>query len=325
MYTTELEFASAIVTEAAGLARRVQDEIVANKQALTKDDRSPVTIADLAIQGLVSERLAERFPADLLLAEEESGILGSRPDIADRIVGLLGLRGLALDRAGLAAALDRGGSDADSAGRRWVLDPIDGTKGFLRGDQYAVALALVVDGHVVVGVLGCPNLPRPDLGAADRGCLFAAQRGQGATASDLTGGTPAPIHVEAIHDPSLAAVCESVEAAHAAHSEQAEIARRLGIERAPVRIDSQCKYAVVARGEASVYLRFPRSKEYREKVWDHAAGSLVIEEAGGRVSDLHGDPLDYSAGRLLGRHYGIVATNGTLHDRVLEVCRDVIG
>jgi len=325
MYDTELEFASAIVAEAAGLARRVQDDIVANKQALTKDDRSPVTVADLAIQGMVSERLAERFPEDSLLAEEESGILDSRPDIADRIVDLLGSHGLRLDRSGLAASLDRGASGTHPAGRRWVLDPIDGTKGFLRGDQYAVALALVVDGAVVVGVLGCPNLPRPDLGATERGCVFAAQRGQGSTVTDLGGGAPGPIQVEEIDDPSLAAVCESVEAAHAAHSDQAEIARRLGIERPPVRIDSQCKYAVVSRGEASIYLRFPRTREYREKVWDHAAGALIVEEAGGRVSDLRGEPLDFSAGRLLGRHYGIVATNGAIHDRVLETCREVIG
>ena len=324
MYSTELDFAVSVVSEAAGLARRVQRDIVANGQSLIKDDRSPVTVADLAIQCLVSERLAERFPADLLLAEEESGTLSRRPDIASRIIDVLARAGLSLDGAGIERALDRGASRSGSVGRCWVLDPIDGTKGFLRGDQYAVALALLVDGRVEVATLGCPNLPRPDLSSGDVGCVFAAERGRGSTVTDLEGTPPSPIRVEGIDDPSRGAVCESVEAAHAAHSEQARIARLLGIERDPVRIDSQCKYAIVARGEASIYLRFPRRRDYREKVWDHAAGSLVVEEAGGRVTDLDGRPLDFASGRLLGPHHGIVATNGRIHYRVLEACREVM-
>jgi len=325
MYDSELEFGAAIVSEAGELARRVQDEIVAEQQSLTKQDRSPVTVADLAIQALVSERLAGRFPGDRLLAEEGSGILQERPEIARKVLGLVNRRGLDLDPARLAAALDRGEDGSRADGRRWVLDPIDGTKGFLRGDQYAVALALVVDGRVVAGVLGCPNLHRASPSDGQRGFLFTAQRGCGAFAAGLPGDEPEPIRVDGITEPSRAIICESVEAAHAAHSEQAEIARRLGIEEPPLRIDSQCKYAVLARGEASIYLRFPRSRDYREKVWDHAAGSIVIEEAGGRVTDLDGRPLDFSAGRLLGRHSGIVATNGRLHERVLEACRAVLG
>jgi 3'(2'), 5'-bisphosphate nucleotidase len=131
--------------------------------------------------------------------------------------------------------------------------------------------------------------------------------------------------VDTITDPVGAAFCESVEAAHAAHSVQAAIAARLGIRRPPVRIDSQCKYAVVARGEASIYLRLPSRTDYREKVWDHAAGALIIEAAGGRVSDLDGRPLDVSAGRFLARSHGIVATNGHLHAAVLAACREVLG
>ena len=59
-------------------------------------------------------------------------------------------------------------------------------------------------------------------------------------------------------------------------------------------------------------------KGYREKVWDHAAGVLVIEEAGGRVSDLDGNSLDLTSGRFLGNQRGIIATNGNFHDEVLE-------
>ena len=59
-------------------------------------------------------------------------------------------------------------------GRYWTLDPIDGTKGFLRGDQYAVALGLIDDGEVILGVLGCPNLPNSD---GSRGAIFSAVEG----------------------------------------------------------------------------------------------------------------------------------------------------
>ena len=83
----------------------------------------------------------------------------------------------------------------------------------------------------------------------------------------------------------------TTQSARGSRPNQAGIASRLGITAPPFRIDSQCKYAVVARGEASIYLRLPRDTSYREKVWDHAAGSLVLEEAGGRVSDLDGRPL----------------------------------
>ena len=174
---------------------------------------------------------------------------------------------------------------------------------------------------MVVGALGCPNLPVPGERGNGDGFIFHASAGAGAWATPLAGGEPEAISVDDIDDPRRAVVCESVVAAHAAHSIQAGIASRLGIAAEPHRIDSQCKYAVLARGEASVYLRLPRDASYREKVWDHAAGAVVIEEAGGRVSDLDGSPLDFSKGRRLATGRGIIATNGLLHDSVLEACR----
>jgi len=319
MYELERKTAIEIVAEVCGLTHRVQEEIVAAGDSLTKGDRSPVTLADLAAQVVVSLRLAQSFPDDPLLAEEDSAALADSAEMTDRVLEQVRERFASLGKDELIAALDRGDHQGD-AGRYWVLDPIDGTKGFLRGDQYAVALALVADGDVVVGVLGCPNLPAMQPGAG-AGSLFSAVRGSGALSHPLDGATGTAIHVDAITDPADAVVCESVVAAHAAHSVQAGIARRLGISAPPYRIDSQCKYAVVARGEASIYLRLPRDTSYREKVWDHAAGVVVVEEAGGRVTDLDGRPLDFSEGRLLGNHRGIVCTNGATHDQVLEACR----
>jgi 3'(2'), 5'-bisphosphate nucleotidase len=77
--------------------------------------------------------------------------------------------------------IDRGNSTGGSQGRHWALDPIDGTKGFLRGGQYAVCLGLLVDGKVRVGVMGCPNLPLdPKNPEGEKGAVFVAVKGQGA-------------------------------------------------------------------------------------------------------------------------------------------------
>jgi 3'(2'), 5'-bisphosphate nucleotidase len=90
-------------------------------------------------------------------------------------------------------------------------------------------------------------------------------------------------------------------------------------------MDSQVKYGIVASGLADIYLRIPNpaTPDYREKIWDHAAGSLIVEEAGGRVSDIEGKKLDFSAGKTLDRNRGILATNGAVHSQVLEIIADI--
>ena len=326
MYSTERSFALDTAAEACRLAGAVQREIVARSDALTKGDRSPVTMADLAIQAVVSRRLAESFPGDPLLAEEDAGALSDSPEMAAKVLDLVrsSMPGLDLDE--IREALDRGDHRGGTPGRYWVLDPIDGTKGFLRGQQYAMALALVDRGEVVLGVLGCPNLAADAAHQeAGAGCLFVAVRGQGAWQRLAAGGEETRIHTDSISDPSRAVMCESVESAHSAHGDHAAIAARLGITAQPYRIDSQCKYAVVSRGEASIYLRLPSSKGYREKVWDHAAGAVIAEEAGGRISDLDGHSLDLTSGRFVGQHRGIIVTNGAIHEQVLAAAREVVG
>jgi 3'(2'), 5'-bisphosphate nucleotidase len=115
--------------------------------------------------------------------------------------------------------------------------------------------------------------------------------------------------------------CESVESEHSDQGESARVAELLGIRREPYRIDSQCKYAAVARDDASIYLRLPTRADYREKIWDHAAGSLLVEAAGGVVTDVEGRPLDFTRGRTLEGNRGVVATGGSIHDEVLDAVR----
>ncbi|MBU0512317.1 MAG: 3'(2'),5'-bisphosphate nucleotidase, partial [Chloroflexi bacterium] len=152
----EIKFAIHAVGQASLLVKYVQAEMVS--PALTKDDRSPVTVADFAAQALVGSLLETHFPDDPLIGEEDSAALrtpGARPTL-EHITHFVGQFAPGATPESVCQWIDRG--SAESAPRFWTLDPIDGTKGFLRGDQYAVALALVVDGDVQVGVLGCPNL-----------------------------------------------------------------------------------------------------------------------------------------------------------------------
>jgi len=85
-------------------------------------------------------------------------------------------------------------------------------------------------------------------------------------------------------------------------------------------MDSQAKYGCLARSKDSggVYLRMPTGTGYREKIWDHAPGQLIVEEAGGIVTDSRGEPLNFGLGRTLGENYGIVACAKDLHPRLLE-------
>jgi 3'(2'), 5'-bisphosphate nucleotidase len=333
MLDSERDFAVETVRRAVQICRMVQGQIVPGRW--DKDDRTPVTVADLAVQAVVSAALHERFPSDPLMGEEESREL-REPKWADLLTAVAEhVHVVRSERAGPATILDwieRGQQAIDSARRYWVLDPVDGTKGFLRKEQYAIALALVERGDVMLGVLACPNLP-PSFSnsSANRkslGQLYVAVRGEGAECCELGPGdaivSRRPIRVDPVADPGLAEWCERVESSDRNHDVTAQVVERVGITAAPRRIDSQAKYAVVARGDAALYLRHSLGP-YIEKSWDHAAGALITQEAGGRVSDVDGLPLDFSRGRQLERNRGIVATNGVLHERVLAAVREVLG
>jgi 3'(2'), 5'-bisphosphate nucleotidase len=313
------------VRAAARVCRDVAQRLV-TADTLEKKDQSPVTVADLASQAIVCQRLERAFPGDAVVGEEDASQLrASAPEVRDSVV-----RAVSAELGGdpgvapVLSWIDRGRAHADGA-RYWTLDPIDGTKGFLRGEQYAVALALIENGEVVVGLLACPNLPD---GAGGHGLLFSAMRGEGARRQLLFEPTPTegkPIAVSSIRRAAEARFCESVESAHSDQDLSARIAALLGIRSEPYRIDSQCKYAAVAEGDASIYLRLPTRADYREKIWDHAAGLLVVEEAGGRVSDVDGAPLDFRRGRTLAGNRGVVATCGSIHDEVIAAVKQVRG
>ena len=320
-YSIEKEHARAAVLRAAAVCRQVQTEMVEPTSA-QKSDRSPVTVADYASQALICQSLAVAFADDPVVAEENAQALHQHEQakLLTQVTDYVSRWLPGATPADVCDWIDYGGADPGS--RFWTLDPIDGTKGFLRHEQFAIALALIEAGQVQVGAVACPNLPLDlEHPSTRRGVVFLAVRGQGAEMFTLAnGGESRPIAVSSLADPAAARFVESVEPSHTDHAAHQALAQALGITRPSLRLDSQAKYGVVARGDAAIYLRLPspQTPDYRERIWDHAAGALLVEEAGGRVTDAHGQNLDFSQGRRLSNNRGIVVSNGTFHAAILE-------
>ena len=140
MTTISTQAVLPILQRASRVARAVQqrDE---DLRAMVKDDRSPVTVADFAVQAVVADGLRELDPAIPLVGEEDSSDLGTPEQQTMRDEVIRAVRTVLPERtaAEILSAIDLGDHDG-SAARYWTLDPIDGTKGFLRHQQYAIAL-----------------------------------------------------------------------------------------------------------------------------------------------------------------------------------------
>ncbi|MFA6600433.1 MAG: inositol monophosphatase family protein [Candidatus Omnitrophota bacterium] len=323
----ELEFALAAVREAVGLARRIQSSIGAPGRSRMKSDRSPVTMADYAIQALVGFLLAKAYPEDALVGEESADFLRSPEGrgMLEKICAILQETIPAASPELVPEWIDFG--TASCAERYWTLDPIDGTAGFLRGEQYAVALALIVKGEVQLSVLGCPHLRDgcvPDPGGA--GSIVAAVKGHGSW------------HISPEFEDSFRRLrvssCSDIREARSLCSVDRDHSNRAWVEKvlsghpgmpAPLELDSMAKYAVVAGGTSDFLTYLPSAAHaggFGMKVWDVAPGALIVEEAGGKVTDLEGNVPDYSQVRVPLRS-GILISNGILHEKLLAAFKAV--
>ncbi|MEC9372957.1 MAG: 3'(2'),5'-bisphosphate nucleotidase [Planctomycetota bacterium] len=324
-YDDRLKAARRAVQEACVVCRAVQTDLE-NLRSLTKDDRSPVTVADFASQAVIARRLREELGEIRMVAEEDVDALrgDANTAIRQRVVDAVRLVWPEASEADVLDAIDIGTESDAHASIFWTLDPIDGTKGFLRRGQYAISLGWIEAGEPTLGVLGCPNLSadfsRPFDDPDPIGCIYFAYKGTGlyeAPANDADAPGQRLRRLE--HDESDAVrICESVESEHSSQSDSQKVVDYLGRRHETYRLDSQAKYAVVARGQADAYLRMPTRKGYVEKIWDHAAGALMATESGCAVTDVSSRLLEFNHGARLEANRGIVCAPSALHGQLVD-------
>jgi 3'(2'), 5'-bisphosphate nucleotidase len=342
-YSKMLDISRHAVIEAAEVCRHVQ-RMSETVRSVLKDDASPVTVADYAAQAVIAHLLEDALGPIHLVAEEDADDLRARldagsPALPEAVLDAVRLAWPDATMDAMLDAIDRGNAEPkrDELHNFWTLDPVDGTKGFLRGQQYAISLAWIEHDSPVIGALGCPNL---SLDQSDdpsrvnpRGSLYLSIRGDGvwethcdrdADSWTSDGHTMNRLHHEPIEGISI---CASVEKDHSSANDTdrvLELLEKRGItSHEPVRLDSQAKYAVVARGQADGYLRLPARRAYVEKIWDHAAGALIAGEAGAQVTDIHGYPLEFSHGVRLEMNTGIICAPPQIHGQFVDAVREL--
>lgn len=344
-YAYEQHIAELAVLQASILTKRVQSTV----SEISKYDDSPVTIADFGAQALLIKTLHDAFPDDKFLGEEDSAVLRADLALRDKTFHLLssieGVSDLQANGALLPKPksveemldlIDLGGrGTGGDKGRFWVMDPVDGTAAFLKGQQYAVALALIENGREVVGVLGCPNvsvdmtrLSEENVEKNGLGIMLSAVRGQGSSIREMTvNGLKAATPLQGLAS-SISAKLHIIDCAAATDSRHdivARLAHFFGATFPNTEIwSSHIRYAALIIGGGDVHFLVPASPACKIHIWDHAGAQLIFTELGGKVTDLDGKAIDFGAGRDLCQNRGLIAARGDIYETLLEKMKNIL-
>lgn len=319
-HSTELNIAIQASLSAANITTQVYNSLV---DGAAKAGREPVTIADYASQAVINRALRAAFASDSILAEEHASdfykVLSS--DQRQQVANYVNVEAHEqYDEQGIANLLDAPAGDPT---RQWIVDPIDGTKGFIAKRAYAIAISLLDAEGLRIGVLACPNLSIENPGElGGEGVVFFAERDRGAFYRLMNSDIDVPMRVSGATPTDPLHLLTSFEKKH---SNQDLFSRVVAAMPSPeiqsTGLDGQGKYGLVANGGASCYFRLVPDPDFREKVWDHAAGAIIVQEAGGTVTDFNGQPLDFRSGTKMQSNRGVVASNGRIHKALLEAIR----
>jgi 3'(2'), 5'-bisphosphate nucleotidase len=228
-----------------------------------KSGNEPVTVADKRASEIIVRGIRAQFPDDVIVSEES-------PQLPERL--------------------------DPSSHRLWLVDPIDGTKDYIRGwDGFSVMIGLVVDGTPQLGVVHQPTLSRT---------FFASPEG----AFVARGGAVTPLKVSAV---ATAAEARLISSQSHRSGDIDRVKETLGISDEQQIGSVGVKLALIASGERDLYVN-PSS---RTKAWDTCAPEAILVRAGGRLTDVFGNPYGY--GGVLARSRGLVASNGAVHDEVI--------
>jgi 3'(2'), 5'-bisphosphate nucleotidase len=340
-YARELTVAIGALQKAAQLSQ----SIVADKDkgAIEKDDLSPVTVADFAVQALLTATIKHAFPEDRVVGEEDASDLRQNSALMERVWGLLGriaededtpsLCKLPATREQMCDLIDEcGASSPASTGRTWIFDPIDGTKTYLLGQLYAINMGLLQDGEQVAGIVGAPNLSidakaplkNEDIDPTGEGCIFFAVKGHGAFIRPLRSDQPRRLSTQDANQ-EVSFVTSATIVDSALDGIHDIVASRLnapypGSDLVPWVL----RWAVLAMGLGNTTVWVYKRRDRYAKAWDHAGAMLLFEEAGGKVTDVHGKKIDLTAGRKISANFGFVAAPKDIHGRVLETVHEVL-
>ncbi|KAI5448152.1 putative PAP-specific phosphatase, mitochondrial [Lathyrus oleraceus] len=358
-YHKELEAAIDVVHSACRLCVQVKSGLFSTDgKVLEKIDQTPVTVADFGVQALISLELSKLFPSIPLVAEEDSAFVRSRNlagTVFDAVRAEVSSNSKTLTQDDVLNAIDRGGKDAFVFGPKpatyWLLDPIDGTRGFLKDNSalYVVGLSLVVEGETEIGIMGCPNWQEgvsgkpsaeveEDREALPRsGIMMIAHKGHGTWTKTLnskpeSSGAWTRCFVDGFNLVHKARFClidsqtwDSLPLS--ATLDATSNANDVGSNQVLLLVvccGSLIKHFMVASGRASVFIQ--RKKEKTIMAWDHAVGMLCVHEAGGKVTDWEGTEMDLAADEISRRSIfpsgGILATNGNLHNKIVQLISD---
>jgi 3'(2'), 5'-bisphosphate nucleotidase len=262
-YDRELQAA----LEAADAAGKAVLEQYARFEVIVDAPASISTDADRQAQEIILGKLRRAFPGDGLCAEESTATLADAPHSGPRL---------------------------------WIVDPIDGTRGFAqKNGEFSVMIGFIDQGRIAVGVVLEPARSRVTYAASGHGC-WRRDLGDAASVRCLVSS------VRALSQATLTQSRSKKTPTSAQRIQAFQPARILETYSAGI------KLALVARGEADLYLNTYRA--FHD--WDICAGHILVEEAGGKVTGLAGEPLTYGQPGNWQRH-GVLATNGLLHTEAL--------
>jgi 3'(2'), 5'-bisphosphate nucleotidase len=264
-YDRELRVAVDLAREAGAAILELYDGPIEVQQKYSLEHREPVTLADQIANELIVTGIHREFPDDGVLAEESV-------DTERRL----------------------------TKRRVWMIDPLDGTNGFIDGNgDFAVQIGLAEDGEAVVGVVYQP-LTR---------VLYRAVRGQG---SWIERPNAAAERARVSKQSEFALMCLAASRSHRS-PRMDRVVKAIGVKQEVQRGSVGIKVGLIIERQCDLYVHLsPRTKQ-----WDTCAPQIILNEAGGRFSDLFGNPITYNSPELQ-HHNGLVATNGAAHARVIE-------
>lgn len=314
---TNIEPILEAVRKGATLCRIVQRDFLVRSD---KAGQEPVTIGDYGTQAILCRALKQHFPHDAVISEESGSQFAElvAPEQKAQILKLVSdVLGESVDESTLIAWLDHGKGVASA--RRWYVDPIDGTKGFLARRHYVNAIGLVDGDQPIASVIGAPAYPNDP----DGKLIYAVD--DSVYMQSMNGNDKHEVGISNESDVRVMRALESVEKGHVGHARLARVREIVGMDEGLVeQADSAEKYARIATGDAELYMRLSRIGSTRpHKGWDHLPGAHLVLCAGGMVTGLEGEPLDFSEGSNLS-NTGIVASNGTIHGRIIEAVQQLL-